>query len=247
LKSARKLLAHWDGLDGGHRLRRAARCYRFAAGTTDDVSAFQEAYIGLEAMEPPLAKMAGLTPGSEDVHGSCEKCGHKYVRKRTALVGVRAFVHGELTIENADEQPKSDWKLMNNLRNSLTHGLVDEIDLDEKPSKAFTAAMHYLHHAICACSHSADLTSERYRLARSGVEFVLLGRYTAKWPVLEDWAEILETSSFKWAQHAEHNLVPEIQFRNDGLQDIEVGVGRLKKPLSIATMKDVGRQRVEID
>jgi hypothetical protein len=53
-------------------LRRAARLYRDAIGNFDDTSAFQEAYIGLEAMEPPLAKMVGLNPGTEEIQGECE-------------------------------------------------------------------------------------------------------------------------------------------------------------------------------
>jgi hypothetical protein len=125
VQSARKLLAHWDDLDNGHRMRRAARRYRSAAGAVDPVSAFQEAYIGLEAMEPPLAAMAGLIPGVEEISGECDNCGHQYVRKRTTLVGVRALVHRNLDLDKADEEHKNDWKMINSLRNELTHGLVD--------------------------------------------------------------------------------------------------------------------------
>lgn len=53
IKHVRNLVAHWDGLEKGHRLRRAARQYRDAIGNFDDLAAFQDAYIGLEAMEPP--------------------------------------------------------------------------------------------------------------------------------------------------------------------------------------------------
>lgn len=248
LMAARKLLAHWDGLENGHRLRRAARSYRYAAGNVDDVSAFQEAYIGLEAMEPPLAKLAGLTPGTEEVKGSCEKCGNEFVRKRTALVGVRAFVHGDVVLENADDGRKSDWKLLNTLRNQLMHGLVDEDELEEKPLQALISSMHYLHHAICACSHSSELGSEQYRLARGGVEFILVGDYTVStWPDLGEWSQIMETTSFAWTPHPEYELVPEMNFRNPGLPDLQVGVGKLTQPLSVATMNDIGRVRFEHD
>jgi hypothetical protein len=125
IKSARGLLAHWDGLETGKRLRRAARRYRNAAGTLDDIAAFQEAYVGLEALEPPLASMAGLTPGAEEVKGFCEHCGGQFTRRRTSLVGVRAFVLGDLDANKANEQRRAEWSLINKLRNELLHGLVD--------------------------------------------------------------------------------------------------------------------------
>jgi len=85
-------------------------------------------------MEPPLAKLAGRTPSAEEVSGSCEKCGNEYVRKKTTLVRVRAFVHGDVVLENADDGRKSDWKLLNTLRNQLMHGLIDEDDLGKAAS-----------------------------------------------------------------------------------------------------------------
>lgn len=109
LRSARSLLAHWDGLESGKRLRRAARRYRDAAGTLDDIAAFQQAYVGLEAMEPPLAKMAGLTPSTEEVKGSCQHCGGQFTRKRTSLVGVRAFILGDFDTGKVGGQRKADW------------------------------------------------------------------------------------------------------------------------------------------
>lgn len=249
LRSARKLLAHWDGLENGHRLRRAARRYRFASGTMDDVSAFLEAYTGLEAMEKPLATAAGLPPGSEEVKGSCAECGHGYVRKRTALVGVRAFVHRTVELEKADEHHASDWKLMNNLRNDLTHGLVDENQLKERPINALTAAMHYLHDAICNCSHCTELASAQYKLARGPVEFVLVGRYTvSSWPALEDWSQILERPAFKWVRHTDYrDLIPELHFHFEGHEDLGVWPGRMRKPLAVASMEDIGPQNYEHD
>jgi hypothetical protein len=248
VQSARKLLAHWDGLDNGHRMRRAARRYRSAAGAVDDISAFQEAYIGLEAMEPPLATMAGLTPGSEEISGKCDNCGHQYARKRTTLVGVRALVHRNIDPGKADEEHKKDWKKINSLRNDLTHGLVDENKLKERPSKALIAAMHYLHDAICTCSHSPELLSEMYVLARGILDFIIEGRYTEpSWPALEDWTRILNTSSFKWVRHPDHNLVPEMSFQFKGLKELGIVPGRLRKPFSVATMDDIEAQNYEHD
>jgi hypothetical protein len=251
LRSARILLAHWDGLEGGKRLRRAARNYRSAAGTVDDVTAFQEAYIGLEIMEKPLAANAGFEKhGTEQVKGSCEKCGHEYVRNRTALVGVRAFVAGGVDLDKADESRVSDWKRINKLRNDLMHGLVDEGDLGDRPSRSLLASMHYLHHAICTCSHAPDLTSQEYRLPRGGAQFVMLGRYSTRtWPPLTNWQPIVETKSpmFEWVPHDRYELVPELSFRNDGVKDLRVGVGRLSQPLSNAAMTDIGRVHTERD
>ncbi|MET4384451.1 hypothetical protein ABIB73_000186 [Bradyrhizobium sp. F1.4.3] len=251
LRSARNLLAHWDGMEGGKRLRRAARNYRSAAGVADDVTAFQEAYVGLEVMEKPLAANAGFAKhGTEQVKGSCEKCGHEYVRNRTTLVGVRAFVAGDVDLDKADEGRVADWKLINKLRNDLMHGLVDDDDLGDRPLRALLASMHYLHHAICTCSHASDLASQQYKLARGGAQFVMLGKYSARtWPPLTDWRQIVETKSpmFEWVPHENYGLVPELSFRNDGVKDLRVGVGRLNQPLSTATMTDIGRVQTERD
>jgi hypothetical protein len=73
--------------------------------------------------------------------------------------------------------------------------------------------MHYLHHAICVCSHETDLAGSEYRLARGGVEFVLMGRYSApEWPSLAEWGQVVETSTFAWVRHAEHGWVPQMSF-----------------------------------
>lgn len=245
---ARHLLAHWDGLENGKRLRRAARRYRDATGTFDDVAAFQEAYIGLEAMEPPLATMAGLTPGTEEIKGACEHCGEQFTRKRTSLVGVRAFVLDDIDANNADEQRKADWKLVNKLRNDLMHGLVDEVALKRRPHDALIASMHHLHNAISICSHAPQLACEKYQLARGGPQFVLAGSYTvSSWPELTQWTEVVETSSFQWVPHTTYGHVPEINIHNSGLDDLKIGFGKLANPISFATLKDLQATRVEMD
>ncbi|WP_457102310.1 hypothetical protein [Mesorhizobium sp. USDA 4775] len=238
IKTVRGLLAHWDGLESGNRLRRAARRYREAAGRLDDIAAFQGAYVGLEAMEPPLAKMVGLAPGTELVKGSCEHCGKDYTRKKSTLVGVRAFVMESLDPANADPQRKGDWKLINTLRNDLMHGLADEGDLKSRPFDALVASMHYLHDAILVCSHATDQYSEKYRLVRA-FPWVLAGSYTARsWKELSEWDQIIGTSEFKWVSHAGHGLVPEIHIVNHE-KDLGAGFARLTKPISFATMWDL--------
>jgi hypothetical protein len=212
LKPVRGLLAHWDGRESGHRLRRAARLYRTAAGNPDEITAFQETCIELEVLEKPLASMAGFAKqGTEQVKGKCEKCGHEFTRNKTTLVGARALVHGSVDLDAADSDRKADWKLLNKLRNDLTHGLVDENELGEKPHHGLTAAMHYLHHAICTCSHAPSLTNSRYVCARGGIDYVLVGRYhVAEWPSLAEWGQVVDTSTFAWVEHATHGLVPEV-------------------------------------
>lgn len=247
LTSARKLLAHWDGLDNGHRLRRAARRYRFAAGTMDDVSAFLEAYTGLEAMEKPLAIAMGLMPGAEEKQASCSNCGHQYTYKRTALVGVRALVHRTTDPEKADKEHVADWKLINSLRNDVTHGLVDDSELKDRPLDALIATMHYLHDAICTCSHCPELSSAKYTLARGPAEFVLVGRYsTSEWPALEDWLQILRNPVYEWVSHPAHpDLVPELHFEMKGLENLGVWPGRLRKTFAVASTKDIEPQNFE--
>jgi hypothetical protein len=249
LSSVRNLLAHWDGLESGHRLRRAARNYRSAAGNPDHVSAFQQAYVGLEVLEKPLATMAGFKKhGTEEVTGTCENCGHEYNRNRTVLVGVRAFVHGDVDPKAAEAGRKADWKLMNNLRNDLAHGLVDDDELGDRPTRGLTTAMHYLHHAICVSSHAHDLTSDRYVLARGGREYVLMGRYTAgEWPPLSDWRQVVDISDFTWVRHATHGLVPQTVVNVKGIADLEVYVGRLRKPIAMATVEDIEPTPIEHD
>lgn len=245
---AKHLLAHWDGLEGGHRLRRAALQYREAIGNVDDTAAFQEAYIGLESMEPPLAKAAGLNPGTEELKGKCESCGYEFTRKKTTLVGVRSFVLDSLVADEAAADRKADWKIINSLRNDLMHGLIDPEELKDRPHRALIAAMHHLHAAICTCSHATDLVSSNYILARGGPTYVVVGAYeTGSWPDLAEWSLALRSNEFSWVPHAEHHFVPQLSFYNDGRKDLEAGVGRLGMPLSIATMDSIARVPIERD
>lgn len=250
IADTKKLLAHWDGLESGHRLRRAALQYREAIGNLDDVAAFQEAYIGLESMEPPLAKAVGLQPGTEEVRGSCESCKHEFVRKKTTLVGVRNFVLNSKDLDSAEEGRRSDWKLINKLRNDLMHGLVDPEDLDDRPHRALLATMHHLHAAICVSSHADALVSERYLLARGGPMYLILGSYnTSHLPSLGQWGAIVETTEFDWVSHEKYGFVPQISIKNknDGMDNLSLGVAVLKDPLSFATMDSIQNTPIERD
>lgn len=248
IATARHLLAHWDGLEVGHRLRRAALQYREAIGNPDDCSAFQEAYIGLETMEPALAKMAGLTAGTEEVKGKCDACGAVFTRKRTTLVGVRAFVLNDLDPSSAEAGRATDWKLLNGLRNDLMHGLEDPGNLGERAHKGLLACMHHLHAAICAASHANEMIAERYRLARGGPVYLLAGVYTAAtWPAMDDWGLVVAIEEFTWVPHDQYGFVPQLSFKNSGLKNLQLGVLAITEPLSFATMKSVRQTRCESD
>lgn len=246
--SATRLLAHWDGLESGHRLRRAALQYREAIGNLDDTAAFQEAYIGLEAMEPPLAIAAGLQPGTEEVKGSCVVCGNQFTRKKTSLVGVRAFMLDSLDLDEAEEGRRADWKLINKLRNELMHGLVDPEKLADRPHRALLAAMHHLHSSICVSSHAKDLTTESYRLARGGRVYLICGDYkTTSWPALNEWGPVIETTDFTWVAHSEHQYVPQISLNSGVINELRLGIGVLEDPLAFATMSSIRNAAVERD
>jgi len=73
-------------------------------GTSDDIAAFQQAYVGLEALEKPLAVAGGLTPGTEEALAQCPACKHNWNYKKTALVGVRAFVHDTVDLKSGDPE-----------------------------------------------------------------------------------------------------------------------------------------------
>lgn len=245
---ARHLLAHWDGLESGHRLRRAALQYRQAIGNLDDSVAFQEAYIGLESMEPLLARAAGLQPGTEEIKGSCEECGHQFTRKKTSLVGVRAFILNNLDPELAEEGRKDEWKLINTLRNELMHGKVDPEKLSDRPHKALVAAMHHLQTSICLASHAEDIVSDEYLLVRGGQVYLLLGHYEASsWPKLHEWGESIEIADFTWVRHEQYGFVPQISIKSKGLKYLKISVAALGEPFSFATMKSIKPTRFEQD
>ena len=248
IATARDLLAHWDGLTDGHRLRRAALQYREAIGNRDDSSAFQEAYIGLETMEPPLARMANLTPGTEEVKGACDACGVEFTRKRTTLVGVRAFVLAELDPKCAEAGRTADWKLINGLRNDLMHGLADSTKVGRRAHGGLLACMAHLHHAICTASHAHELVTDKFHLARGGPTYVLSGIYAAAtWPILENWGPLILTGQFSWVQHERFGFVPQLALISNGLSDLQMAVMKLAEPLSFATIDSLRHVNIERD
>jgi hypothetical protein len=245
---ARRLVAHWNGLDTGIRLRRAARHFRQAIGTPDDLTAFQYAYMGLEAMEKPLAQSMNIPPGVEESQGACANCGETYTWRRTVLAGVRAYVHGDVHPATASVQRKKEWKELSGLRQDLFHGLVDASVLESRAQAMLPAGMHYLHDAICCESHAHDLESPGFRLARRAHQLIMIGHFAADdLGPLESWAPLLGTQEMKWVPHDRYRFVPEFCVDNPGIRDLRARFFWLKEPLSRASEADLEAAEWESD
>lgn len=214
------LLSHWDGLESGKRLRRAARQFQKAIGTDDDLAAFQYSYMGLEAIEKPLADVMNIPPGAEELEGQCEKCGAKYTRRRTVLAGVRAYVSGAFHPDTATPERKREWKEINDLRHTIFHSLQDNQKLEEKVLSALPAAMHHLHDAVCCLSHSHSLESPTFELARGMNSLVFIGRFSAVGlGPLEKWSPLLDVEHGYWVSHPKFGFVPRFKMHNPGLEN----------------------------
>jgi hypothetical protein len=232
INRARTLIAHWDGLDTGVRLRRAARQFCQAVGETDDLVAFQYAFIGLEAMEKPLATTMEIEPGGEIVTAQCDHCKATYTYKRTMLNGVRAYVRGDFHPDTASGQRTAEWKEINDLRNQLFHGLEDAKELEHRVQAILPAVMHNLHDAICCLSHTHELESRKFMLVRTARRPVLMGTFSAGLGPLESWMPLLGTKEPRWVEHEHFGFVPEVSFNNPGIPDLQVAPFLLEGPLS---------------
>jgi hypothetical protein len=221
IDAVRGILAHWDGLDSGKRLRRAARQYQSASRGDGDVIAFQHAYMGLEALEKPLAAILGIEAGVETVRGKCDACGVEFIRRRTVLAGVRAYILGELHPNVPIPERKRDWKKINELRQDLFHSLKDIDSVEQKASEITPAAMHYLHDALCCLSHAHDLENDTFRMGRGLRQLVFVGQFRAdNLSLLEDWEPLFSTEDGIWSEHPEYGFVPSFQISNAGLRDL---------------------------
>ncbi len=234
---------HWRGLDAGGRIRRATRRYAEALGEHDPLSSFLSAYMGLEALEKPLANELGIPPGSEVVKGSCVKCGAEYERRRTVLAGVRAFIRGELHRGKA-ENGERDWKELSDLRTQLTHGLSDPNKIEGEAHRLLPAAMHYLHDACVHLGHAHELESAAYRLVRTPpLRFLLMGK-TKNVPG-DPLQPILDVVATSWEEHGEYGFVPQFAITNRAGDGVEYQARRLGKPLASATEADLLEMRVQ--
>ncbi len=245
---AGKLLSHWDGLDSGARLRRAARQYRRALDVKCDLLSFQNAYMGLEALEKALALAAGVSPGVEEVQGKCDKCGTPYVKRRTMLAGVRAYISGSMHSEAASKKREQEWKDINELRQLVFHCLGDLKPLMNRASDLLPAIMHYLHDAICCLSHAHSLESASYAIARQPRKPVILGTYqTDNLKALEEWGPDIEFGEANWVDYAEYSFVPTYTVRNSGLTELACSCYWLNAPLGHATEDDLMPATVELE
>jgi hypothetical protein len=206
------MLTHWDLLPKGGRLRRAAGIYRRSLQEEDDLSAFQEAYIGLEALEPPLAEQIGVSPGVEETKGKCESCGVEFVRRRTVLNGVRAYIRGAKHPETAvSTQREAEWKAINALRHKQFHSLEDIEKLRSEARGVVAAAAHYLHDAICCLSHVHDLETQNFKVVKGAKQLVLKGTVEPGIDdALEECRPVLALKEVGWDPHPKHGFVPRV-------------------------------------
>jgi hypothetical protein len=205
------MLVHWDHLPKGGRLRRAARLYRRCIEEHDDVSSFQEAYMGFEALEPPLAEQIGVSPGSEEVKGKCDSCGAEFTRRRTVLNGVRAYIRGVQHPEpaSASAQREQKWKKINALRHDLFHSLEDFESLRTAARGVVAAAAHYLHDAICCLSHAHSLETPHYVLPKGAKQLLFIGAVEPGIAdAIEECRPIVTLKELRWDLHPQHGFVP---------------------------------------
>jgi hypothetical protein len=242
IANLQSVLLHWDQLPRGGRLRRAARLYRCVLQEPDDVSAFQGAYMGLEALEPPLAEQIGVTPGAEETKGKCEKCGAEYIRRRTMLNGVRAYIRGAKHPEaSGNAQREAEWKRINALRQDLFHSLKDFDKLRSAARGLVAAAAHYLHDALCCLSHVHGLETPSYKVMKGAKQLVLRGIVEPGIKdALEDCRPILTVKEFGWDPHPEHGFVPRANVVHDaGSANIGGEFYWVPEPLELAAESDL--------
>ena len=247
LLSLQGMLAHWDSLKRGDRIRRAATLYgRVLQELEDDLAAFQYGYMGLEALEPALAERQAVEPGAETSTGRCKQCGSEYEKRRTALNGVRAYITGPDHSE-WKEAREHEWKTVNDLRHKLFHSLQDLHVLSSKARDALPAVAHFLHDAICCLSHAHVLETPTFKLRRGGGRAVFVG---SSKPGIDDSIEecrlLVDSPEVLWRCHAEHQWVPEVSFVNSrSALDIRGSVSWLPVPLSSGSETDLEALRIE--
>jgi hypothetical protein len=240
----RKAVLHWDNLDTGHRLRRAAWKYAQGLAEPEATDAFQSAYVGLEVLEKPLAKEYGILPGVEVMTGTCKNCNATYTYNKTTLAAVKKYVTGAHGAAPTPERVK-DWKECSAVRNELAHGLKDLSEVEGRAHAALPAVFHYLHDACTHLAHAHELESEEYRFAWRQ-QFFLLGLLKNYAPEpLEQFDLLLKIQMKGWADDEEHGLVPELALNNFSGLDIGLIIRSLHKPLSNATEDDLGRFEIK--
>lgn len=249
IKLIQRAFRHWEALESGDRFRRAVRRYRQAIGREDWLEAFQDAYMGLEALEKPIAQELNVPRGHESVEGKCEHCGASYKRKRTVLSGIRAYICGNPDGNIPDEATKErikEWKQLSGLRNKIVHGLEELSKLEAQAHEALPAALHYLHDTACHLIHAHELETVDYSYGRFTLSrIVATGGATKGRPecALEAWEPLMEIHPGRWVQY-EKWIVPEFTITSKA-GDIEVAFFTLTKPLSDASEEDLEPLRLQ--
>ncbi len=240
LDDVQGFLAHWDMLDSGKRLRRAAHLYFKATGIDDIFAAFQYTYMGMESIEKPLADVMNIPSGVEEIKGNCAKCGEEYTKYRSVLAGVRAYICGDIHHEMATPERKEEWKNINEIRHKMFHSIEDSNELEEEVHRFLPAAMHHLHDAICCLSHAHNLESSLFKLIGGARQIVLVGQFCSDGiGSLEQWRPFIEDKGCYWIEHPKHGLIPEFNIKNSGLKDLEAAIFWLNIPFGTASEKDL--------
>ena len=248
LRSLQRMLAHWDGLENGARIRRAASLYRRALQEArDEVAGFQFSYMGLEALEPVLAEQQGVNAGVEISKGRCKHCGIEYEKRRTTLNGVRAYITRP---EHRDGKEARDreWKVVNELRHDLFHSREDLQALSSRALDALPAVAHFLHDAICCVSHAHDLEAPTYQVPRNGGRLVWVGNSEPGFDdSIEECRPVVESPQVVWIRHPEHQWLPEVRFVNSrSALDISGQFYRLPVPLECESEACLERLSIEV-
>jgi hypothetical protein len=241
------VLAHCDYLPNGGRLRRAAALYRRGIQQEDDVSAFQFFFMGLEALEPALAEQLGVNSGFEEITGKCVKCGAEYLRRRTVLNAVRAYIRGAQHSQASIPQREAEWKAINTLRHNQFHSLEDLEKLQSDARDIVPAAAHFLHDSLCCLSHAHSLESPTFKMLKGAKQLLLKG--TAE-PGIDDTLEkcrtVVDLGELGWDAHPDYGFVPRMNIlhRRPG---VEIGgyLFWLRLPLQLASENDLDPARFE--
>jgi hypothetical protein len=243
-------MQHWKGLPTGARLRRAARHYSEAVGSSDPIDSFQTAYAGLEALEKPLALEAHLEPGTEVQTGHCEKCRFEFQRRKTALVGVRALVTGKFHDRESD-QTRKEWRTLSDLRHGIVHSLKDDDALEGEAAELRPAICHHLHVACAHLAHLHELEKGEYGIGvvRTALFEGRLEDIEVLRPMEKDCSPIVLSSLLRWSRSPEFGMLPEYSIETQW--PVKLRTQFLSKPISVASEADLeigrGIETVESD
>jgi len=170
-----------------------------------------------------------------------------YERKTTTLVGVRAFITGQIHQLPQSPEREAEWKALSELRAALVHSLRDLREIETKVNEHVAAAFHYLHDASAHLAHLHELEEWGYRLNLPiPLTNVIVGKTGGqKPPSLGEWGPLLEMR-LTWIEHGAHGWIPEYESVNQAGGEIGGEFFYLGKPLNQASEEDLQPANVEI-